>query len=559
MTLALYLLAVNNLLVFMRSILLLLIYSTLFSYSGFSQGKKDKPKVNWFNLDLKEDSVMGISTEKAYRELLPGKKGVPVIVAVIDGGTDINHEDLKNAIWVNPDDRVISPDDTTDADHNGYPGDVHGWNFIGNKNGNDVHFDNLEVTRQLKVLRPLYMSVLPSTPLPEKQRREFLAFQKMTADYTDKLERAQLGQLTYNRIKKVVDTMLSQLKNPKPELKMIEDYKVSDQMDSRALKLFRSDVKDQGFEEAYKDLKEGVEYFNNQVNYHLNMGFNSRDTVGDNYENSNERFYGNADVMGPDAKHGTHVAGIIGANRNNNIGIKGVADQVQLMIVRTVPDGDERDKDVANAIRYAVENGAKVISMSFGKAYVKDKRIVDDAVRFAREKDVLLVHAAGNDAQDNDKHPNFPNRNLVDSLGINQGTVDNWIEVGASGWKNDDNLVAEFSNYGRRSVDVFAPGVQLYSTLPGNTYDYEDGTSMAAPVVSGLAALIRSYYPNLKASEVKEIILKSVTKVDQKVKIRGDDGNRMKVNLSDISVSGGVVNAYQALKMAAEKKESLKK
>src|SRR5690606_7984051 len=206
-----------------------------------------------------------------------------------------------------------------------------------------------------------------------------------------------------------------------------------------------------------------------------------------------------------------------------------------------------------NSIRYAVENGAKVINMSFGKAFVKDKQVVDDAVRFAIENDVLLIHAAGNDGQDNDANPNFLNRNYVDSLGINKGEATAWIEVGASQWNNDSELVAPFSNYGRRSVDVFAPGVKIHSTMPGSTYEDQQGTSMAAPVVAGLAALIRSYYPQLPAMEVKRVIMQSVTRVDQRVKINGADGRTMRVSLNEICVTGGIVNAYKALQLAEQK------
>jgi len=236
--------------------------------------------------------------------------------------------------------------------------------------------------------------------------------------------------------------------------------------------------------------------------------------------------------------------------RNNGIGINGVADNVRIMVLRTVPDGDERDKDVANSIRYAVENGAKVINMSFGKAFSKDKQVVDDAVRFAMENDVLLVHAAGNDGQDNDSTPNFPNRHYVDSLGINQGEAEAWIEVGASSWKNDNEIVATFSNYGKRSVDVFAPGVAINSTMPGSTYKEQQGTSMASPVVAGLAALIRSYYPQLTAVQVKQAILDSVTPITQRVKVTGPDGQKLRVTMRDICVTGGIVNAYNALQLA---------
>jgi subtilisin family serine protease len=295
-----------------------------------------------------------------------------------------------------------------------------------------------------------------------------------------------------------------------------------------------------------EELGEALKHIQVQVDYQYNLSFDPRPIVGDDYSNDKERLYGNADVTGPNADHGTHVAGIIGAVRDNAIGIKGIADHARIMVVRVVPDGDERDKDVANGIRYAVDNGARVINMSFGKGYKWDKEIVDEAVRYAMSKDVLLVHAAGNDGKDLEMESNYPTRVYADSNGM----AGAWIEVGASGWVNDSTLVAPFSNYGKTKVDVFAPGESIYSTTPGSHYANHDGTSMASPVVAGLAALIREYYPKLTALQVKDIILRSVLKVDHPVIVRVD-GKPAKVMLSDISVSGGVVNAYQALQMAA--------
>jgi len=282
------------------------------------------------------------------------------------------------------------------------------------------------------------------------------------------------------------------------------------------------------------------------VDYQLNLEFDPRSIVGDNYNNPEEHYYGAADVTGPGADHGTHVAGIIGAARNNSIGINGIADNVLLMSVRAVPNGDERDKDVANAIRYAADNGAKVINMSFGKPYSPNKKVVDEAVKYAMSKDVLLIHAAGNDGQNLDSTIFYPNRDYEDG----KGTANAWIEVGASGPGDDETLVASFSNYSKTGVDVFAPGVAIYSSTPGSKYDYHDGTSMAAPVVTGLAALIRSYYPKLKAVQVKEIILKSVTKVNHPVTIF-INGEPKQVQMTDVCNTGGVVNAYNALKLAA--------
>lgn len=513
-------------------------------FSGIAQSVKDKAPANWYNLDYKADGVMGISTEKAY-ELLQGAKSTPVIVAVIDGGIDVDHEDLKDVLWINSKDSIVNG---IDNDGNGYINDKYGWNFIGNSAGENVDHDNLEVTRLIAQYEPKYISVLPSTKLSEVERREFVAYQSMVSDYTTKMDEAQFGLLNYGRLKQALDHVITTIgKEPKDIVKEdIDKYDATDDQQKMALSVAKKEMGKDGFEKFYNDLKDAVEYYSAQVNYHLNKKFDPRHIVGDNYEDATERYYGNADVKGPDAEHGTHVAGIIAAKRNNNIGIDGVADNVKIMSLRVVPNGDERDKDVANGIRYAVDNGAKVINMSFGKGYVYNKEAVDKAVRYAMEHDVLLVHAAGNDGKNIDTSPNYPTKYYTDSLSAVTGEADAWITVGATKWELNGNLLAEFSNYGYRSVDVFAPGVAINSTMPGNTYKEQQGTSMAAPVVSGLAALLRSYYPQLTAKEVKDIILKSVVKVDQKVRVKRDGASK-RVYLDEISVSGGIVNAYNAI------------
>ncbi|WP_134089780.1 S8 family peptidase [Olivibacter sp. XZL3] len=518
-----------------------------FSFNTYSQLKK--PKENWQNLDLQIDGVPGISTERAYQELLNGKEPVPVTVAVIDGGVEVEHEDLKGKIWLNQEE---VGGNGQDDDANGYTDDLHGWNFIGNSNGDNVQYDNLEVVRLVRELHPEYVSVLPTTPLSEEERRKFLAYQKMTTDYMGRLHRAQLTERAIKAFKQQVDTIVADIGEEHPDMDDFNAYKPKTKIARKTLSMIEKGIREVGsFEKFYADLGDGVQHYEAQVNYHLNMDYDPRAIVGDNYEDSGERGYGNNDVKGPDALHGTHVAGIIAANRDNKVGIKGVADEAFIMVLRVVPDGDERDKDVANAIFYAVDKGAKIINMSFGKAYVKDKQIVDSAVRYAMERDVLIVHAAGNEGQDNDEQANYPNRNYVDSLGFNKGAAANWIEVGATGWQYDERLLAEFSNYGKRTVDVFAPGVDINSTVPESAYKEEQGTSMAAPVVSGLAALIRSYYPQFTASQVKKIILDSVVKPSHRVKIM-QGKSKKKVLLSDVSVTGGIVNAYNALKLAEE-------
>ena len=513
---------------------------------GFSQDKTT-PAANWYNLDFQKDGYMGISTEKA-QELLKGKKASPVIVAVLDGGVDVQHEDLKDVLWTNP--KEI-PGNGKDDDGNGYIDDVHGWNFIGGKDGKNVDQDNLEVTRQIRIYEPKYISVLPSTPLSEKERREFVAYQKMITDYTSKMDEASFGKVNYGGLKTEIDSIIKKIgKEPKDINKAdLEAFQTTGDRQKMAIRIAKKELDNGSFDKFYTDIQDAVKYFTDQADFHLNKEFDPRGIVGDNYEDVTEKYYGNNDVKGPDAEHGTHVAGIIAAKRNNDLGVNGVADNVQIMAVRLVPNGDERDKDVANGIRYAVDNGAKVINMSFGKGYAHNKKAVDDAIKYAESKDVLLVHAAGNDSQDNDIEKNFPTKYFTDSLDAVIGEARNWITVGATGLKSDSELLAEFSNYGYRSVDVFAPGVKINSTIPESKYKENQGTSMAAPVVSGLAAMIRAYFPSLSAEQVKDVIMKSVTKVDQKVKVKKDGGTK-RVYLDEISVSGGIVNAYKAIEEA---------
>lgn len=524
-------------------------------FQGFSQETKLKAPANWYNLDFKKDGAMGISTEKAY-ELLKGKKSTSVIVAVIDGGVDVNHEDLKSVLWINKNDQN---GDGKDDDGNGYIDDKYGWNFIGNANGENVKYDNLEVTRLVAKYEPKYISVLPSTKLSESERREFVAYQKMVSDYTSKMDEAQFGDVNYGRLKLNIDKIIQVIGKDAKDIQKedLDAFKTENDQQKMAARIARKEAEKDGFNKFYTELVEASEYYSNQVKYHLNKEFNARTIVGDNYDNANERNYGNNDVKGPDADHGTHVAGIIGAKRNNNVGINGIADNVQIMAVRVVPDGDERDKDVANGIRYAVDNGAKVINMSFGKGYAYNKKAVDEAIKYAVEKDVLLVHAAGNDGKNLDISPNYPSKYYTDSLGAIKGEAAGWITVGATSWKQDGDLLAEFSNYGYKTVDVFAPGVAINSTMPESKYKEQEGTSMAAPVVAGLAAMLRSYYPQLSAKETKDIIMKSVTKVDQKVKVK-EDGSSKKVYLDEVSVSGGIVNAYNAV-VEANKYKGIKK
>jgi subtilisin family serine protease len=294
-------------------------------------------------------------------------------------------------------------------------------------------------------------------------------------------------------------------------------------------------------EEIIEHNSEVCENYKTDLDYGYNLDFDPREIVGDNYAVMNEKGYGNNDVKGTGGPvHGTHVAGIIGANRKNEIGIKGIADNVRIMALRAVPNGDERDKDIANAIRYAVENGALIINMSFGKKYSPNKEYVDQAVKYAESKGVLLVHASGNENENIDKDTHFPTRFYLDGK-----EATNWIDVGASGAEPDNTFAADFSNYGKKTVDFFAPGVEIYSTTSSNSYQSLGGTSMASPVVTGVAAMLMSYFPHLTPMEVRDILRQSSRKFDKLKVLKGESEN-----FSDLSISGGLINAYEAVKLA---------
>lgn len=519
------------------------------------------PTEDWYLKDPETDSVQGVSAERVYQTLLKDKPSRPVTVAVIDSGVDIEHEDLRENLWINEDEIVGNG---LDDDKNGYVDDVHGWNFIGGKEGN-VDADTYEVTREYARLKPKYENV-EEKDVNKKNRDEYAYWQEVKAKYErdSKFNKEQYDQyvqqyqLYTNAFMTIhyCDSLLQRtLGQPvtKSSLASVESsndtIQFAKQTLSRILESVEGDVEVSAFLEelaGYIDqLKEGVHHYETAVEYGYNTEFDSREIVGDNPEDLEERYYGNNDVEGPDARHGTHVAGIIAADRDNDIGVKGIADNVKIMSVRAVPNGDERDKDVANAIRYAVDNGAHIINMSFGKGFSPHKEVVDKAVKYAESKGVLLIHAAGNDGDDLDQESNFPNKTYGSG-----GESQTWLEIGASSWGADENFVGSFSNYGKKSVDLFAPGVQIYSTTPNDTYENLQGTSMAAPATTGVAAILMSYFPHLTAEDVKIILRESTRKFDG-LKVT-KPGSKDAVPFNQLSSSGGMVNAYEAVKLAME-------
>lgn len=476
----------------------------------------------WSHLDLVKDTIPGMSVDKAYAELLKNKIGIKVIVGIIDSGVDIDHDDLKSVVWTNT--KEI-PGNGIDDDKNGYIDDIHGWNFLG-----DITKETLEMTRILKK--------------PDDGSEEY----KMAkAEYAVEYKKALQGKQQVDFLVNSDKSIQTYLKKENYSLEDLEAIITLDSGLNRSKMVMTQIIGNVG--PKFKDEIEGYrDHIYDQLDYNLNKEFDGRKVLGDNPEDLSVTQYGNNIVFGPDKKeaiHGTHVAGIIAQVRNNNLGGDGISNNAEIMAIRAVPIGDEYDKDIALAIRYAVDNGARVINGSFGKSYSPHKKWVYDALLYAQKKDVLFVHAAGNDGKNIDlaANPNFPN----DSDDNKTEFVNNVLTVGALNNVYGETVIADFSNYGSFNVDVFAPGEEIYATVPNNKFKYLQGTSMASPNVAGVAALIRSYYPKLSASQVKQILMESGTLLPLTVELGESADKKVDVNSSK---SGKMVNAYNALLMA---------
>ncbi len=498
----------------------------------------------WQHESFEESGVYGVNTQKAL-QFLESKKRKPsqLIVGVLDSGVEITHPDLKDNIWTNT--KEIAGNGIDD-DKNGYVDDIHGWNFIGGKDGKNVDGDTLELTRLFVKYRDLFEKSKDAASNKTKFPKEFEEYEKIKPAFEDKLAEAKQNAAQYTQMNDVFSVAFPALIKEWGEKDLNEknmmSFKPVSKEAQQGMIIFGMVPKEAWEGKSMKDfltevgneISEGTKYYKEQVEINLNTELDPRPIVGDNYADKSERFYGNNDVDGPDSMHGTHVSGIIAAKSGNGIGMDGIAGNgyVKIMSVRTVPNGDERDKDVANAIRYATDNGAKILNMSFGKAYSPDKQIVWDAFKYAEKKGLLLIKAAGNENVNIDDEIHFPT--VYDNKGAEVSK--NVITVGANTMDNN-NLRASFSNFGKKSVDVFAPGNEIYSTVPNKDGEYknESGTSMASPVVAGVAALVWAHYPKLTATDIKQILLESVNKNPA---------------LTDISVTGGVVDAYKAVQLA---------
>ena len=525
------------------------------SLSIFSQEKISNTQ-NWKDENFEKTGIYGVGTNDALQFLKSkGIKPTKITVAVLDSGVEIDHEDLKANIWINPREKAKNK---KDDDKNGYIDDINGWDFIGGKDGQDVDIDTYEMTRIVAEYEKLFEGNNSNkNTMPEKYTLYKTALEAYDKKKTEDTENAQ----NYYQYKNVYPVMLDDVAEITGENKLTKEYLSSLSIINEKTRRFVNYLIESNETANYTaaeyknkvldELNEVINHLEESTRYQLNKNFDPRPTIGDNYNDKKEKYYGNNEVEGPDANHGTHVAGIIAADRKNGKGVNGIAgDVAKILVVRTVPNGDERDKDVANAIRYAADNGAKIMNMSFGKDYSPEKEIVWEAIAYADNKGILMFHAAGNDNKNVDIEPNFPT-----NFKNNTAFTKNWITVGAS-TIDPKKLRANFSNFGKTKVDIFAPGKDIYSTITNGMYKENSGTSMASPVAAGCAALLWAYFPKLTSKQVKDILFSTVNKSDIEVEV-GEENLDMGIKsetkkFSELSSTGGVIDVFKAVKMAYE-------
>ena len=535
----------------MKKVLIAAAFLASFSFAFAQDKMQNNDLKTWYHKDFSTTNVYGVNTNNAYKFLeSKGLKPRTVVVGVLDSGVEVDHPGLINNMWKNPNE---IPNNGIDDDKNGYVDDIYGWNFIGGKTA-DVDADNLEVTRMVKKYQPIFEGTdsAKNKANQAKMPEEYAMYQKSKKLFDEKGSEAKQYYQYFSGFNNAIPSIIKTLNGKTLTKTNLAAIKPASQEDSRNLQILNSLVQEaENVGKTPKEVEEllrkevdgALKHYESQATKHYNLDFDPRkEIVGDNYDNYNEKHYGNNHYEGPDASHGTHVSGIIAGLPHGNEVQYGVAHKVaKIMTVRAVPDGDERDKDVANAIRYAVDNGAKILNMSFGKAVSPGKKHVWEAMKYAEKKGVLLVKAAGNENQNIGENEYFPTNFMKQS--DEKPFVSNMIVVGAS-TNNSQNLRARFSNYNGKMVDVFAPGQEIYSTVPDAKYEYLQGTSMASPVVAGAAAVLWAYMPSLTPQQIKEALVKTVNKSTVNANVDSS------ANFDQISVAGGVIDLYKAAQYA---------
>jgi subtilisin family serine protease len=466
---------------------------------------------DWMRKSSRDSDIQGTATDAAIAKYGIGEH--EVIVAVIDSGIDVNHPALKHKMWIN--DAEANGKEGVDDDGNGFVDDVHGWNFLG-----DVYDARIEA---VKVYMDLTAKIRKGKKLSKSKKKLLkktisavfnfwggadspIAKSIMVNENVEYLVKAgglnkTKNEITNKDLEKIAETTAKKKYALRYSLKEIKKYIGEDDV-----RVHLNNYKRYASPFMYG------KYINTYFSFDPN--FKPWDEL-----NKQGKKYGNAKVspIGSDEDHGTHVAGIIAADSEEMVGIAGKA-KVKIMALRVVPNGDERDKDVANAIRYAVDNGAKVVNMSFGKGISSETHLVKKAIKYAARKGVLLVHAAGNDNRKIKYNNNFPNK----LTGIRK-VATNFLTVGASSFAKGEELVANFTNYSKTQVDIFAPGHKIYSAVLNDGYDFFSGTSMASPCAAGVATLILTHKPKMKPKKMIRLLRNTVNTYDKDLSVKVGD------------------------------------
>jgi hypothetical protein len=514
----------------MKKIGILLILGTCFT-SALSQSKQIKNYAGWHKLC--GENLRGANTEAARiymgERWFGTKKNI--VVGVIDSGIDTTLESVRPALWSNPKEKP----DGKDNDGNGYVDDLHGWNFLGTADGTfNMTSAGTQEFREFKRLYPKYKHVNAEEMANNAEYQYYLAMRKAAGinGYLRAYAFAQQKAMARHAI----DSIAQAMPGIDADTMCVTNVMRLDVNEPRWESWVSAQIADivrSGGSMTWAKFKQrqqaALQLMQNRI-ASIERDIDKRTLMGDNMNDASDIHYGNNTLTVDGCEHGTFVAGIIAGQTPDDKRYEGICPEAKIMTIRICPDGDEYDKDVSTAIRYAVDNGAKVINMSFGKYTSPQADMVNDAIAYAARHDALIVQAAGNDHKDIDRANYFPT--AVDKQGRR---FDNYIRVGATDMHGH---ASKISNYGARNVDIFAPGEYIASVFPGNKKDLSQGTSLAAPVVAGVAAMIRCYFPRLTATEVKHILMESASRMDEQ----------------GLSVCNGIVDALAAVKMARKYK-----
>lgn len=538
-----------------------------------NEEQKKQADLDWYNCSFDKDGVYGAEVNKAY-DFLKGKKiKKRPVVALIGSGMDIEHEDLKQAIWVNPKEKA----DGKDNDKNGLVDDINGWNFLGGKDGQVMEATMREGDREFLRLKDKYADyifdgknynkvidgkltkvadpenieeynyyrnqVLPESPMAGTYSGWQLTY--ILKAYADKFDQMMKERFPGKELTEADFSICYDPKAPRDSLS-----EVSFMMCAMGFGVYKTDK----WETVYAGIKSGAQIEQAKAEYERKVGqFGAdgrKDIIGDNYLDINYNKYGNNVLLTADAAIGTMEAGIIVAKRENGLGGNGIMDQAEIMTLRVAANGEPYLKDIALAIRYAVDHQADIIMLPVQNTlYPEDqKKWISEALEYAESKGVFCITPAWEGAQDLAVETYYPNRWMTGKKELTN------LMVVCSSDKNGNPSMN--SNYGAKEVDLYAPGMEIYSTYTGDTYQSGTGLGLAAATTVGVAALIKAYYPHLTGTQIRNILLETVTsrkdaEVEKGIIVDGKPTQDLFL-FGDLCLSGGIINAYQAV-VAADK------